>query len=37
MWRRRLGGLGSDDRALRILDRAIAVIEERVLWGRFGL
>ena len=37
MWRRRLGGLGGDDRALRILDRAIAVIEERVLWGRFGL
>jgi signal peptide peptidase SppA len=37
MWRRRLGRLGAEDRALGILDRAISVFEERILWSRFGL
>jgi serine protease SohB len=35
--RRRLGLLGRDDAAMRIIDRAIAGIEERLLWNRFGL
>ena len=37
MWRRRLGRLGGEDRALSILDRAITAIEERMMWNRFGL
>jgi signal peptide peptidase SppA len=37
MWRRRLGRLGGEDRALGILDRAFAAIEERMMWNRFGL
>jgi signal peptide peptidase SppA len=37
MWRRRLGRLGGEDRALNIIDRAISMIEERILWSRFGL
>lgn len=36
--RRRMGfGGGSDDASLAIVDRVIAAIEERLLWGRFGL
>jgi signal peptide peptidase SppA len=37
MWRRRLGRLGGEDRALNIIDRAISMIEERIFWSRFGL
>jgi signal peptide peptidase SppA len=37
MWRRRLGRLGGEDRALGILDRALTAIEERMMWNRFGL
>lgn len=36
-WRRRLGVLGRDDAMIRIVDRAIAGLEERLLWNRFGL
>lgn len=36
-WRRRLGLLGREDAAMRIVDRVIAGIEERLLWNRFGL
>jgi signal peptide peptidase SppA len=36
-WRRRLG-LGADDAtAVGLIDRVIALVEERLLWGRFGL
>jgi serine protease SohB len=37
MWRRRFGRLGGEDRAFNLLDRAIAAIEERMMWNRFGL
>lgn len=37
MWRRRFGRLGGEDRAFNLLDRAIATIEERMIWSRFGL
>jgi signal peptide peptidase SppA len=36
-WRRRLGLRAGDDGVLRIVDRAIAAVEERLLWDRFGL
>jgi signal peptide peptidase SppA len=36
LWRRRLGLASLNDEA-GILDRAIAAIEERLLWNRFGL
>lgn len=36
LWRRRLG-LGGDRAAVAVIDRLIALIEERLPWGRFGL
>jgi signal peptide peptidase SppA len=36
-WRRRLGLAATEDQALGLVDRVIAVIEERLLWSRFGL
>jgi serine protease SohB len=35
--RRRLGLTGGPDWTAGLLDRLVAVIEERLLWGRFGL
>jgi len=36
--RRRMGfGGGSDDTSLALVERVIVAIEERLLWGRFGL
>jgi ClpP class serine protease len=35
--RRRLGLRGGDGWSLALLDRLVAVLEERLLWGRFGL
>jgi signal peptide peptidase SppA len=35
--RRRFGRLGATDRAFRLLDGAVTMIEERLLWNRFGL
>jgi signal peptide peptidase SppA len=37
LWRRRLGRLAVNDRTFRVLDAAIGMIEERLLWNRFGL
>jgi signal peptide peptidase SppA len=37
LWRRRLGLPGSEGTAATMVDRLISVIEERLLWGRFGL
>lgn len=36
-WRRRLGLAATEDQALGLVDRVIAVIEERLLWSRFDL
>ncbi len=36
-WRRRLGLFGRFDGGTRIVDHAIAALEERLLWNRFGL
>ena len=36
-WRRRLGLVSADDATSGLLDRAVAAIEERGLWGRYGL
>jgi ClpP class serine protease len=37
-WRRRLGlGVGSAEATAGLIDRVIAVVEERLLWNRFGL
>lgn len=35
--RRRLGLADRDERILRLLDRGMAALEERLLWNRFGL
>jgi signal peptide peptidase SppA len=35
-WRRRLGFAGGSDPAL-LVDRALSAVEERMLWGRYGL
>jgi signal peptide peptidase SppA len=35
-WRRRLG-LAGGDRAAAVADRLIALVEDRLMWGRFGL
>jgi signal peptide peptidase SppA len=37
LWRRRLGRLGAEDRIFRVVDRAVTMLEERLLWSRFGL
>lgn len=36
-WRRRLGLVRREDSTAQILDQAVAAIDERLLWGRFGL
>ena len=36
VWRRRLG-LDRDDQAALAVDRLVAAVEDRLLWGRFGL
>jgi signal peptide peptidase SppA len=37
VWRRRLGIVGSDRTAVALIDRLIALVEDRLIWGRFGL
>jgi serine protease SohB len=37
LWRRRLRFAGAEERMMGIVDRVIAVIEERFLWDRFRL
>jgi signal peptide peptidase SppA len=37
VWRRRLGLSGADRAAAGIVDRVIADLEERSMWGRYGL
>ena len=36
-WRRRLGLGGRERLAIGLVDRLAAIIEERLMWGRFGL
>jgi signal peptide peptidase SppA len=36
-WRRRFGLVSRDDAVMRVLDQAIAALDERLLWNRFGL
>jgi signal peptide peptidase SppA len=36
-FRRRMGLAGPDDFTVGLIDRAIATVEERMLWSRFGL
>jgi serine protease SohB len=36
-WRRRLGVAGAGGDPLALVDRAVGLIEERAMWGRFGL
>ncbi len=36
-WRRRLGLDGGDRKALAFVDQAVALIEDRLTWSRFGL
>lgn len=36
-WRRRIGMSGGEGTAISLLGRLVAVIEERLLWNRFGL
>jgi serine protease SohB len=36
-WRRRLGLVSTEDATSNLLDRTIAAVEERGLWGRYGL
>jgi signal peptide peptidase SppA len=36
-WRRRLGVAGGERDPLLLVDRALALVEERLMWSRFGL
>jgi ClpP class serine protease len=36
-WRRRLGFARSDHDPALLVDRALAAVEERLMWSRFGL